>query len=89
MSPGRFRQAQSESEVKNLEILHPDLDVEKKHKRERERETYMYIYIYIYIYPPAPSGPPGCEAQFVDCRFIAFAVLTECNMVDEVMKNEE
>ena len=25
--------------------------------------VYMCVYIYIYIYPPAPQGPPGCEAD--------------------------
>ena len=25
--------------------------------------THIHIYIYIYTYPPAPLGPPGCEAS--------------------------
>ena len=33
LTPGRFRLAESESEVENLEILHPDLEIKEKKKR--------------------------------------------------------
>ena len=31
LTPGRFRRAESESQVKNLEILHPDLQIKANH----------------------------------------------------------
>ena len=31
--PGRFRRAESESEVKNFEILHPDLEITEDHPK--------------------------------------------------------
>ncbi len=31
LSPRRFRHAESESEVENLEILHPDLEIKENH----------------------------------------------------------
>ena len=31
LSPGRFRHAESESEVENVEILHPDLEIKENH----------------------------------------------------------
>ena len=36
-SPGRSRHAESESEVKNLEILHPDLEIKENHFSGRFR----------------------------------------------------
>ena len=31
LSPGRFWHAESESEVENLQILHPDLEIKENH----------------------------------------------------------
>ena len=41
LSPGRFWHAEAESEVKNLQILHPDLEMKENDLQKKNRKNPM------------------------------------------------